>query len=64
MDMLNSAHGAFGVNFCLLDFICQEPATTLSFTSLVFRHNMSAVIHGWYRYTDILWAWYTKLSHF
>jgi hypothetical protein len=21
---------------------------------------MSAIIHGWYRHTDILWAWYTN----
>jgi len=44
---------------CLLDLICQEPATADSFT-LVVRHNMSAIIHGWYRFTDILWAWYTN----
>ncbi len=32
--------------------------------SLVFCPDMSAIIHGWYRHTDILWAWYTILLYF
>jgi len=36
----------------------------LCFVFPVFRHNMSAIIHGWYRHTDVLWAWYTKLLYF
>ena len=39
---------------------CHRSFPCPALSRLVFCLNMSAIIHGWYRHTDILWAWYTK----